>query len=448
MKETKFNGYGLEWKEAVSSSQICVIGMGYVGLTLSVVLADRGFTVLGIDKEEEKVSLLNKGVTPIFEPGVAELLEKYLGKRIFIQGFYPEKLPATVIICVSTPVESHKKKPIFSNLVDASREIAARLQELSLVIVRSTVPVGATRKTVLPLLKEKVAKVKLAFCPERTIQGQAVKELQELPQIIGGWDDESVRAATELFEKVTPLIVPVSSLEAAEMVKLICNSYTDLIYGYGNEVALMAEKFGLDPIELIESANLNYPRPDLNLPGFVGGGCLSKDPYLLMSSFDDSNYTPRLVKNARDLNESMPVHVAKRVIERLKSMGKDPQKAKVFVAGFAYKGSPITDDTRGTPALPFVEYLNRYVPSIFGHDFMVSSDKIKAMGAIPCSLEEGFAGADCVVFLNNHPSYKELDISALVEMMRKPALIIDCWRLFDGKELSRIDSLVYGSIGV
>ena len=232
------------------------------------------------------------------------------------------------------------------------------------------------------------------------------------------------------------------------MVKLICNCHTDLIYGFGNEVALMAEKFGLDPIELITSANLDYPRPDLNLPGFVGGGCLSKDPYVLISSFNKLEYIPKLAKSARELNENMPIYMAEKTIERMRALGKNAGKTKVFVAGFAYKGTPVTDDIRGAPAEPFIRFLKNHVNNIYGHDFLVSSDKIRELGAIPCSLEEGFIDADCVIFLNNHPSYKGLDISELAERMRKPALIIDCWRLFDSEELSKVDGLVYGSIGV
>ncbi|MFC1992240.1 nucleotide sugar dehydrogenase [Chloroflexota bacterium] len=437
----------LKWK-ADTDNRCCVIGMGYVGLTLSVVLADKGFKVIGIDKDERVVSALNEATPPFFEPGVSELLKKHINKQIFIQDFYPERLPQTIVICVSTPVAPRQNKPMLGNLTDVSREIASHMEESSLVIVRSTVPIGTCRSVLLPLLIERVAKVKIAFCPERTIQGQALKEIQELPQIIGGLNEESVKAASNFFKRVTPLRVPVSSLEAAEMVKLICNCHTDLIYGFGNEVALMAEKFGLDPIELIRSANLEYPRPDLNLPGFVGGGCLSKDPYVLISSFDNFKYIPRLVKGARELNESMPVYMAEKTIERMRALGKDVGKTKVFVAGFSYKGTPVTDDIRGTPAEPFVRFLKNHVNNICGHDFLVASDKIREMGAVPCSLEEGFIDADCVIFLNNHLSYRELDINGLAEKMKKPALIVDCWRLFDAEDLSKVDSLVYGSIGI
>ena len=154
----------------------------------------------------------------------------------------------------------------------------------TLVVVRSTVPVGATRAIVLPELAARWPAPRLALAPERTIQGQALRELEELPQVVGGLDAASGEAAAELFSRLTRRVVRVSSLEAAELVKLVNNCHTDLIYGYGNEVALLAERFGLDPLEVIQGANLEYPRPDLAKPGFVGGGCLSKDPYILLSA--------------------------------------------------------------------------------------------------------------------------------------------------------------------
>src|SRR5205814_6540904 len=152
-----------------------------------------------------------------------------------------------------------------------------------------------------------------------------------------------------LFRRLAPRLVPVSSLEAAEMVKLINNCHTDLIYSYGNEVALMAERFGLDPLEVIRAANVEYPRPDLAKPGFVGGGCLSKDPYILVDSARAAGYEPRLVGQARALNEHLPVHVARRFVELLRERRGAVTGARALVLGFAYQGWPPTDDMPGTP---------------------------------------------------------------------------------------------------
>ena len=146
------------------------------------------------------------------------------------------------------------------------------------------------------------------MAPERTIQGQALRELVELPQVVGGLDAASTDTVAGVFAELARRVVPVSSLEAAEMVKLANNCHTDLIYAFGNEIALIAERHGLDPLEVIRAANLDYPRPDLAKPGYVGGGCLSKDPYIMISSAGDRE--PFLVGRARELNEFLPGHVA------------------------------------------------------------------------------------------------------------------------------------------
>src|SRR4030095_10869787 len=156
-----------------------------------------------------------------------------------------------------------------------------------------------------------------AFAPERTIQGQALRELEELPQVVGGLDSAGRGAAAALFARVTKRGGEVSSLEAGELVKLFNNCHTDLIYSYGNEVALMAERWQLDPLEVIRAANLEYPRPDLAKPGFVGGACLSKDPYILISGSRAAGYTPWLVGQARGVHEHPPVYVGARLVRKI-----------------------------------------------------------------------------------------------------------------------------------
>lgn len=430
----------------MKDNKVCVVGLGYVGITLSVVLAEKGFEVLGIDLNRKVIDMISRKEAHLFEPGVEDLLKENVGKSIFVSDTYPEELPKTIIICVSTPVDLATGKPNLGHLQSAVSDIKQRISEGTLVIVRSTVPIGTSRSIVLPEICS-VPGVKLTFCPERTIQGQALREIQELPQIIGSLDEPSEEAAVSFFERITPLIETVGSLEAAEMIKLICNCHTDMIYSYGNEVALMAENFGLDPIKLIKSANNKYPRPDINLPGFVGGGCLTKDPYILIESFSKFDYVPSLVQTARKKNEYMPGHVARDVKARLERAGKKLEDVKIFFLGFAYKGVPETDDIRGSPAEPFIEYVSKYSSKIVGHDYVVSDELIKASGAHPVSIEEGFENADCVVFLNNSPKYAGLDIETLVQSMRKPAVLIDCWRIFGDRGLENYKDLDYGGIG-
>ena len=175
--------------------------------------------------------------------------------------------------------------------------------------------------------------------------------------MVGGVDAESREMASALFARLTSRVIPVSSLEAAEAVKLVNNCHTDLIYSFGNEVALFAERLALDPLELIRAANVDYPRPDLARPGFVGGGCLSKDPYILIASSIAAGYEPWLVARARGLNEYLPLHVARRFVELIRETRGAVAGGRVLLLGFAYKGWPPTDDMRGAAVLPILDVL-------------------------------------------------------------------------------------------
>jgi UDP-N-acetyl-D-mannosaminuronic acid dehydrogenase len=324
---------------------------------------------------------------------------------------------------------------------------------------------------VLPALLAKHSQPRLAACPERTIQGKALAELRRLPQVVGALDEASHAQAVSLWEHMTR-VVPVSSLEAAEMVKLINNCHTDMLYAFGNQVAIMASHLNLDPVEVINAANLDYPRPTIARPGFVAGPCLTKDPYLLISSFSDSQYTPQLVSAARAINEALPPSVASHFLDvfrageqtigyvpwqskavnefrsQMSQRGDNSDGAKVLVCGFAYKGWPQTDDVRGSTTPVIVDMLLRDGLTIYGHDYLVSPRTIEAMRAIPVeNLESGFDEASGVLFLNEHPDYRQLDITSLCERLRPPAIVYDCWRMFDADAVRSVPGVAYAGIG-
>ena len=427
-------------------NSVGVVGLGYVGLTLAVTLARKGFTVHGVDTSPAVLDALAKGRPHLFEPGVEEGLRTFLGDRLHVGPALPEGGVDAAIICVSTPVNPDTHAPELANLRAAAGHVALRCAPGALVIVRSTVPVGASRAVVLPELVARWGRARLAFAPERTIQGQALRELEELPQVVGGLDPESAEAAEALFRRVTRRVVTVSSLEAAELVKLANNCHTDLIYSYGNEVALMAERWGLDPLEVIRAANLEYPRPDLARPGFVGGACLSKDPYILLGASREAGYTPWLVGQARGLNEHLPVHVAERLIAVIREMRGRAEGARLSVLGWAYKGWPPTDDMRGAPIVSMLPLLRAAGLELRGHDSLVSPDVIRGLGAEPVTPEAAFDGADAVLVITNHPEYAKLDLGRLLPGLRRPALLYDCWRILD-EEMVRGAGVRYAGIG-
>jgi UDP-N-acetyl-D-mannosaminuronic acid dehydrogenase len=403
-------------------------------------------TVHGVDKSPRVLEALAQRRSPVFEPGVEDVLRALLGERIHAADALPERSVDAAVICVSTPVDPATRTPQLDNLTSAARHVAGACAPDTLVVVRSTVPVGASRRIVLPELAGRWPSVRLAFAPERTIQGQALRELEELPQVVGGLDAASAEAAAALFGRLTSRIVRVGSLEAAEAVKLINNCHTDLIYSFGNEVALMAERWGLDPLELIRAANADYPRPDLCKPGYVGGGCLSKDPYILSSAAAAAGYTPWLVDRARGLNEHLPVHVAERVVGAIRELRGTTEGARLAVLGWAYKGWPPTDDMRGAPVLAMLPIFRAAGLALRGHDYLVAGDVIGGLGATPGGVQEALAGADAVLVITDHPEYAKLDLPPLLASLRRPALLYDSWRILD-EDVVRRAGVRYAGIG-
>lgn len=428
-----------------------IVGMGYVGLTLTAALARNGYVVHGTDAQPAVLDALSAGRPHIFEPGVADAFADHLGSEIFVADRLPPTVDAAVL-CVSTPVDERTRQPDLTNLAAAAAQVARWCGPRTLVVVRSTVPVGTSRRVVLPALESAwggggadggAGGVRLVMAPERTIQGQALRELVELPQVIGGLDEPSLRAGMELFGGLARQLVPVSNLETAELVKLSNNCHTDVIYSYGNEVALIAQRHGLDPLEVIRAANLDYPRPDLCKPGYVGGGCLSKDPYIMIASAGEQE--PYLVGRARALNEYLPVQVAGTLIDLIRATLGHTEGARLAVLGWAYKGWPPTDDMRGTPIATMMPLLRAAGLTVLGHDPMVSDEVIRRYGGEPVGLDRAFGDADAVLVINDHPDYRTLRLEELLGP-RPPRVIYDSWRILDEKAVTAA-GVRYAGIG-
>jgi nucleotide sugar dehydrogenase len=431
---------------------ICVIGMGFIGTTLAAVLAEAGFCVFGIEKDKEKLELLNQAKPHFHENGLPEVLSIQLNKNLFIFDKIPrDRNIDAFIISVATPVDEETKKPDLSHVKSAVQDLLPHLKEGQLVMLRSTVPVGSTRKFVLPLLQKKYKNIYLSFCPERTVEGRALEELKTLPQIIGGLNEESAEISARLFSQVTSAIVRTSSLEVAEIIKLINNSYRDFNFAFANQTALICKSLGLDTNEVIEAANFGYNRSNVSRPGFVasgkagfvGGVCLEKDPYILA---DCSNTDTSLIKAARDLNQGLTKHVFEEVKSHLEEKNISLGQSKIFISGFAFKGRPETDDMRGAPTLKLLKFLNDSgIENIYGHDFVVKQENIEKLGVKSCSIEEGFKIADVLIFMNNHKKYNDISIGNLIKNLKEDALLFDGWQLFSDK--IKDANINYESIG-
>ena len=434
---------------------ICVLGLGYVGLTLSSVLADVGYKVFGIDRDEKLVTDLKLFRPHFHEKGLTELLISISKKSNFPEYFtkLKDSTASVYIITVGTPIQRPSLKPNLDYVRNATLEVGKVLKRGDMVILRSTVPVGTTRNLSLPVLEELSGLIAgedfdLAFCPERTVEGKALKELRELPQIVGGINDKSTERVSRLFRKSTQTIINVGKIESAEMLKIMDNTFRDVMFAYSNQMALLCQSLGLDMVPLVRAANQGYNRNNIPVPSpGVGGACLSKDPYILASVCEEAGVDNSLFLLGRNINESMNVNSCNRIITELGKYGKKLKGAKVFVLGFAFKGKPETSDMRDSPTLDLIKILQKEKSIIYGHDPLVDKGEIANLGVKWESIENGFKDADVAIIMINHFMYEEMDLISLTNIMKKPAVLFDGWHLSNKEKALEASDIKYLCVG-
>ena len=416
--------------------KICIIGLGYVGLPLSSLLA-RNHGVTGFDVDSSKVAKILDGEAPINEPGLAEALFHALksGKLLITQD--PEMIAdADVkIITVGTPYDGRTDSVDYSQLEGALDIMIPRLKKGDVVILKSTVPPGTTMGIVRERIEQSGLKVPddvgLVFSPERIIEGQAMKDYQTLPKIIGASDSRAAAVAVEVMGSLGGKIVPVSTPETAEMVKMVDNYSRYVFLGLTNELAIACEKIGVDVLEVIRSAKDGYPRnAGLLLPGpGVGGSCLNKDPFILRGIIRKSGMEMQMVKSADAVNSSMPGHVVDLVLKYKKS-------GNVTLLGIAFKGD--TDDTRFSPATKIRDGLIRV-----GFGVKLTDPFVIGEGIV-MDLYEACTKSDVTVLLTDHSEYRSIDLSKMKSVMGPGPLIIDTRGMISKDEAVRIGFEYHG----
>ncbi len=339
-------------------SQVVIVGAGYVGLTLGVASAKVGHEVYFVDINVNTVSKLNLRISTFYEAGLQESLNSLFSNRQEIaftsmaELFRANKIHSAIyVISLGTPL-GPDSKALLGPVEDVTREVAGYLTDQDLIILRSTVAVGTSRH----LIEHIPSIANLSFCPERTIEGKALEELSTLPQIISGNSSKALDLAQSYFGTITSSVIKAATLETAELIKLASNSFRDLNFAFANLLALISHQHGVNVNELISLANFRYDRNKIALPGLVGGPCLEKDSYILSQSFAGKHSD--LLLDARHLNEEFP----SKAIEFIAQNGTS-KTTKVLVCGAAFKGKPITSDTRGSFVFEIVKgLLNLGIP--------------------------------------------------------------------------------------
>jgi UDP-N-acetyl-D-mannosaminuronic acid dehydrogenase len=417
---------------------ICMIGLGHVGLTLALALADVGYSVTGYDIKPEVRDALKRKESHFKEKGLPELLEKHIGNRfLIVDSLLPTVQRTAYVVTVGTPFREDNT-PDYTYIKEAASVLGRVVNAGDMVMLRSTVPLGTTRETVVSILERDsgltVGKdIHVAFAPERTVEGNAFHELRSLPQIIGGFNPESAEHARAIFSKLTDHIVMLDTLEEAEVVKLINNTYRETVFAFANQVSLLTRAWDLNTKKVIDAANAGYSRSKVPYPSpGVGGYCLTKDGYLFTASAKKKNVDTRLLAGVRQQTSTMIDVITEDILNFAKLHHKDKNPVTIGVLGFAFKGTPETSDVRGSNTYALLKRLN-FIGGyrIIGYDTNVHPDVIKKMGAVPQSSVNALTKeSDVIIAMNNHPSIANIGPDHF-STNRGKVLFFDTWGVAD-----------------
>jgi UDP-N-acetyl-D-glucosamine dehydrogenase len=400
------------------TANIAILGLGYVGLPLAVVFGEAGFKVTGVDPDVRKVDSLNKGVSyiPDVTTEAVEALVKS-GHLMATTEFSVLKNADAVSICVPTPLRK-TGDPDLSFIISATEGLAPYAHPGMVVVLESSTYPGTTREMVVPRLMNKGLNIGrdifIAFSPERVDPGREDWTTKNTPKVVGGITEDCSDVATAWYQQAMDTVIRVSTAEAAEMAKLLENTFRMINIGLVNEMAIICERLGVDVWEVIDAA-ASKPFGFMKFtpgPG-LGGHCIPIDPLYLSWKMKSFNYNARFIELASEINTNMPRYVVNRLLDAMNDRGKVLKGSKMLVLGAAYK--PDIDDVRESPAMDVigllqkkgaqVEYHDPYIPHIHHEYDGWQMDSVK-------DLMKAVRDADAVVIITNHTVY---DYAAIVK---------------------------------
>ena len=442
---------------------ICVIGMGYVGIPMAVLLADvENFYVTGIQRRSKrsgwKIDWLNKGKNPFEgdEPGLDQLIEKVVKDGKFhVTDSYDEIDKADyILIDVQTPVDLDSKIPRYESLKEVSKEISPHLKKGVTVIIESTVAPGTTENIVQPIIEKESGLIRgkdfyLVFSFERVMPWKLLDYIINFPRVIGGGCDEANEKAKFLYGKVVKKELQITDTLSAELTKCIENTYRDINIAFANEMALVCEDFNRDIFEIINLINQRHDRM-MHYPGSgVGGHCLTKDPFLLVyghRNYTENKFKTDILLKSREINDYMPMHMVELMEDIFREKHKLVDNIKIVFLGVSYKAD--TDDTRNTPTENVIKTLRSRYHShnivYIAHDPYVKSRDYNATD-LTSDFNEAVTDADVLMFTTNHKQYYNLNLEDLRKRVKSP-IIIDGRNIFNKKEVEK-HGFTYRKIG-
>ena len=385
--------------------KVCIIGQGYIGLPTAALFARNHCEVVGVDISQEMINNLNRGIIHIEEPGIADIIKRAVELKVYKASLTPEKADA-FIITVPTPYVIENYSCDLSYVISACESILPYIEKGNTVIIESTIAPMSTDEVIRPIFEKAGYTIGedlyLAHCPERVLPGRIIDELIHNDRIIGGVTHECAVKAGEVYGQFVEGDLILTEAKTAELSKCMENTFRDVNIALANELAKICAEIGVNALDVIEMAN-KHPRVNLHSPGpGVGGHCLAIDPYFIYSKAPE---TARIIKLARDTNNSMPDFVCKNV-EKIIPNG------KIAVLGVSYKGN--TGDDRESPAYEIIAKLSD------DYEIRIHDPHIKNPNFV--SLDETTKDADLILVLCDHNEFKELDYDLIARNMENPII--------------------------
>ncbi len=393
-------GIGIE-RQTMKIKKICIIGLGYIGLPTAALLANRGYSVHGVDIKKDAVATINSGRIHIVEPDLDTFVKAAVDSGRLQAHLVPARADV-FFICVPTPFKHGTSNfdPDMTFVVDAARKIAPFISNGNIVILESTSPVGATQMVADVLAAEgvDVSHLYIAYCPERVLPGKIMMELVENDRIVGGLDDSSTEIVANFYKTFVNGEVLKTDSKTAEMAKLVENASRDVQIAFANELSMICDNLGIDVWNLINIAN-HHPRVNILSPGTgVGGHCIAVDPWFIVSKNPDE---ARIIRKAREVNNFKTEWVIKKIKEKVKVLG----KPRVSFMGIAFK--PNIDDMRESPALRVVEAFEKSdLKFLVCEPNIAKSDRFQLV-----SPEQAIENSDLVIFLVGHRQFMGLELA-------------------------------------
>jgi len=441
----------LDTPEKREKFTVCVVGCGRMGLPHACLFAEANFKVIGVDTDPSVLNVIKKGKAPFFEAGMDILLKKHVKDGRLTVTNNAEKAASesdVIMLVVQTPIDE-KKKPDYSFVERACKNVGMGLHSGSLFISASTVGPGVTESIVKETL-EKASGLKagadfgLAYSPIRATSGRVLYNVANLPRVVGAINEASLKVATLVLNTIVKAgTVEVRNIKTAEAVKLFQNVQRDVGLALANEFGLFCEKAGIDYLEVQKAANTD-PYCHLLVPGIVSGH-IPKDPYLLIEEGENLGVKLKMTLLTREINDSMVNHAVRLVKEALQACGKTLRRAKVAVLGVSYR--PNVKEPRGSLTKELVQLLAARGVVVRVFDPYFSQKELVELGyPAETTLSKAIEGTDCIVVVVGHERFKKLNLRRARFLAKKPAAIVDLGHVFDPVKVEK-EGFVYRELG-